>query len=138
MKSWYWASVLFLAGYVVGTVVGFATYYIDPVVMWVSIFVAMPLLFAYLCREYLARVRCPLAGARADMLRLILYWMALSFTLDALTYIVFVPALFHANQNWTFFIDQSPWIWISYGVLFASGYAGEYWHRRHSSRPDFT
>lgn len=69
------------------------------------------------------------------MLRLIFYWIALSFAFDALTYIIVVPAVFHANPNWTFFVDQSPWIWISYGVLFASGYAGEYLHGRHRSRP---
>lgn len=135
MRSWYWAFILFLVGYAVGTVVGFATYYIDPVVMWISIFVAMPLLFAYLCREYLAKVKCTQVDARAEMLRLILYWIALSFAFDALTYIVIVPALFHAKPNWTFFIDQSPWIWISYGILFASGYSGEYWYSRRPSWP---
>lgn len=138
MKSWLWASRLFAVGYLIGTAVGFATYAIGIVVMWLSLFVAMPPLFAYLCRLYLTRVRCVPECSRSETWRLVAYWILLSFGLDALTYIVALPAALHAKPNWTFFMDQSPWIWISYASLIVSGQAGRRLHDRHLKQPSHT
>jgi len=123
LKSIFWATTFFLGGYLIATVVGFATYFISEVVMWLSIFIAMPVVFCILAYSYLTKARCRAAEARAEMVRLISFWIGLSFALDAITYIGIVPMASGMNPNWHFFLDQSPWIWISYLVLIASGFA---------------
>ena len=50
-------------------------------------------------------------------MRLTLFWVAMSFFLDAIVFIAVIPLAFGAKANWTFFIDQSPWIWLCYAVL---------------------
>lgn len=134
MKNWYWATLLFAVGYSGGTIMGFATYYVGVTVMWVSLILVMPPLFAYLCGVYLTKARCTTQNSKTQMLRLVFYWILLALGLDALTYILVIPALFHANPNWNFFVDQSPWIWISYATLLVSGFAGRHFHDRHLAR----
>jgi hypothetical protein len=68
-----------------------------------------------------------------ELLVLIVIWIALSFSFDAITYVLVAPALSHASAHWTFFVDQSPWIWLSYTVLIISGYAGRWLYLRRQS-----
>jgi hypothetical protein len=58
-----------------------------------------------------------------ETLAITLVWIALSSGLDAVVYIVIIPFFSRAVPNWTFFQDQSPWIWLSYFVLLLSGLA---------------
>ncbi len=121
LKSAFWAVVLFLGGYLIATIVGFATYFVSEILMWISMFTAMPIVFSLLAYAYLLKSRCAPSEARGQMTRLILFWIALSFGLDAMTYIGIIPILSGGHANWHFFIDQSPWIWLAYIALAASG-----------------
>ena len=134
MKSWLWSSGLFLLGYVVGTVVGFALYFVNEVLMWVGLFTLMPAVFAVLFYLYLGKVACPPETSLSEVIRVALYWSALSFLLDALAYIAVVPVIFGTPANWGFFTDQSPWIWLSYLSIFAMGLAGRWLYLRRSTR----
>jgi len=113
---------LFLIGYLIATIVGFATYYIHVVLMWVSIFTLMPVIFGYLFYLYLKNIKCELAEAFKETNRLVILLIILSFILDALVYIIIVPIIYRYKPNWIFFIDQSPWIWLNYMTIFILGH----------------
>ena len=84
----------------------------------------MPIVNALLMYWYLVRMRISRQASLTEVLYLVLAWIALSFGLDAATYIFIIPALNHTASNWAFFRDQSPWIWLSYAVLLVSAYIG--------------
>ncbi len=73
---------------------------VSETVMWVSIFVAMPVVFGMLSFAYLAKTRCDAADARSQMTPLIVLWIGLSFGCDALVYIGVVPLATGATPNW--------------------------------------
>lgn len=133
MKSWFWSTMFFLFGYAIATVVGFSLYYVSVIVMWVGIFTLMPIVFVYLFYLYLRKVRCEAKKSLRETIRVVIYWAALSFLLDALVYIAIVPAVFGVPANWRFFIDQSPWIWLCYTVMLFVGLAGRWLYVRSSS-----
>lgn len=111
--------------YVVATILGFATYLlINPLAMWIAVFAVMPVVAALLIYWYLIQIHCLPARSANEMMILVSAWIVLSFLLDALTYIFLVPAFADQPRNWTFYADQSPWIWLSYAVLILSGIAG--------------
>ena len=122
MKNLKMAIKLFLIGYLVATTVGFATYYINIDLMWITIFTLMPVVFGYLFYQYLKRSKCEVSEILKETNRLILLWIVLSFLLDALVYIIIVPVLYRHKPNWTFFIDQSPWRWLNYMTIFVLGH----------------
>lgn len=130
MKSIGLALRLFGLGYLIATVVGFATYYIHAVVMWIALFTLMPLVFGYLFYSYLRRTECERSRAVKETNLLIALWIVLSFALDALLYIVIVPLVFRNPPNWTFFLDQSPWIWLNYLTLFVLGNISRFLYSR--------
>ena len=130
MRRLGWATALMLAGYAVATVVGFATYAIGVVTMWLAILLLMPVLFAWLATIYLRKLDCSGERAGREAAGLVACWIAMSFVFDAITYIVTVPAIRHVPPNWRFFVDQSPWIWLSYATLVGSGLVAVAWHRR--------
>ncbi len=137
MKSWFWATVLFLLGYLIATAVGFTLYYVNETTMWIATLTIMPAIFAYLVYWYLRHVQCLQADSLSQTGYLVGYWIILSFLLDACVYILVVPAAFGAPANWRFFVDQSPWIWLNYLVLIGAGMAGRWtyrWHSRRNSR----
>jgi hypothetical protein len=137
MRSVSKAIVLFFAMYLIATVLGFATYlFISPLAMWVSVFTVMPVVSALLVFWYLIQIRCGLKDGLREAMIVVAIWIALSFTLDAVTYIFIVPFVAHNQRNWTFFIDQSPWIWLSYAVLFSSGAAANWLYRCHRQREE--
>lgn len=126
-----WMLGSFAAMYTVATVVGFATYLlISPLAMWISVFTLMPIVSALLVYGYLHRLRFSPASSLSETIRLLLFWVGLSFTLDALTYILVVPAVKHTPPNWAFFQEQSPWIWLSYAVLLISAFIGRWLYLR--------
>ena len=122
MKSIGLALRLFGLGYLVATVVGFATFYIHVAVMWIAIFTLMPLVFGYLFYTYLRRTGCEPSRSLRETNSLILLWVVLSFLVDALVYIAVVPLVFGEPSNWTFFVDQSPWIWLCYLSILGLGH----------------
>lgn len=135
MSSMKWNLAAFLIMYLVATCLGFATYLqLGPVAMWISVFTIMPVISALLICWFLVKIRCAPGRSLREMLVLVVIWIALSFGFDAITYVLIIPSLTHASANWTFFVDQSPWIWLSYAVLFIAGYAGRWLYLRRYSR----
>ena len=123
--------------YFIATVAGFATYFLlGPVAMWTTVFLAMPVVSAFLISWCLLKINSAPDRSMGEMWITIATWIALSFSFDAVTYVVVVPALSHSPVHWKFFVDQSPWIWLCYAVLIISGYAGRWWYlKRRSPQP---
>ena len=118
--------------YLVATALGFLTYLLlSPLVMWICVFTLMPVVSGLLIYFYLLRMKVSRARSLRESLVVTAVWVALSFALDAITYILVVPAVSHAPRNWTFFQDQSPWIWLSYLVLLVSALGARfaYWRK---------
>ncbi|MFT4197468.1 MAG: hypothetical protein QM601_06080 [Pseudoxanthomonas sp.] len=111
------------------TAVGWATF-TRPVLMWALTFTLMPLIFVALAYWYFRGVRPAAAEAAREALKLTLLWIAISFAMDALVFIAVIPLAFGAAANWTFFVDQSPWIWLCYAVLVPIVFAGLHLYRR--------
>jgi len=129
-----WNLGAFLIMYLIATCVGFASYLqLGPVAMWICVFTIMPVIAALLTCWFLVKIKCPPDRTLREILGLVVIWIVLSFSLDAITYVLTVPSLSHASANWTFFVDQSPWIWLSYAVLFISGYTGRWLYLRQHS-----
>ena len=126
-----WIVGTFLVMYTIATLVGFGTYlWFSPFVMWVVVFTLMPAVCAFLIYGYLRKFSFSSASCLHESLVLSGAWMFLSFCLDAATYVLIVPYLNHSKPNWTFFRDQSPWIWLSYLVLVLSAFAAQLVYRR--------
>lgn len=113
LRSWKVATGLFFAGYATATTLGFGLYVLSPMSMWISMFTAMLIMFGWLAFRYFTFVGTVTGPAEVTVLTI--YWIALSFVLDATLYVVALPLSVGAAANWTFFIDQSPWIWVAYG-----------------------
>ncbi|WP_353068281.1 hypothetical protein RBB75_12610 [Tunturibacter empetritectus] len=125
MKRIMWMVGTFAAMYLIATIVGFATYFLLSVrAMWICVFTLMPIVSAGLIYAYLQRLKVSRDATFREASILVAVWIVLSFSLDAITYIVVIPMTSHRALNWTFFLDQSPWIWLSYAVLSLSAYAG--------------
>ena len=131
MRKLSWIVGMFATMYFVATIVGFATYLLlSPTAMWISVFTLMPVVSAVLMYVYLRKMQFDRKASLVESWRLLLVWIGLSFSLDALTYILVIPSVNHTTPNWTFFRDQSPWIWLSYAVLLISMYAGRWAYLR--------
>jgi len=125
MRKCIWIVGSFAIMYLIATIVGFASYLlINPLAMWISVFTLMPIVSALLMYWYLVRMRISRQASPCKVFYLVLAWIALSFGLDAATYIFIIPSVSHTASNWTFFRDQSPWIWLSYAVLLISAIIG--------------
>lgn len=131
MKSWRRAVAAFGIGYLVATAVGWFTF-TRPPLMWALTFTLMPVVFAYLAYWYFCTTQPHAGGTTQEATRLTLVWIVLSFALDALVFIAVIPLLFGAKVNVTFFIDQSPWIWLCYAVLVPIVFTGLYAYRKKS------
>lgn len=128
-----WRVGTFLAMYTVATILGFATYLLlSPLAMWVSVFTVMPVLSAILIYAYLRKLRISQQASLRESLLVSGTWILLSFGLDSLVYIAIIPFSSHVAPNWTFFRDQSPWIWLSYVVLLLSAFAARHTYRRNA------
>jgi hypothetical protein len=134
MKSIGLSLSLFGLGYLIATIVGFSTYYIDVRVMWLTIFTLMPVVFGYLFYTYLRRTGCDRSQSMRETNLLVLFWIVLSFLVDALVYIVVVPLVSGNPANWTFFLDQSPWIWLNYLTMILIGHVSRLFYLRSFDR----
>ncbi len=134
MTRFWWMLITFSIMYLVGTVLGFGSYLLlSPTAMWVVVFTFMPVFCALLIWWYLKAIKSSGQKSAWATMEIVAVWIVLSFASDAVAYIWIVPRLRHGEPNWLFFVDQSPWIWLSYAVLALSGYAG---HRFHVSREE--
>jgi hypothetical protein len=130
MKNIKLAFTLFGLGYLIATIVGFSTYYIHITVMWIATMTLMPVVFGYLFYIYLRRIKCTRSESIKQTNYLILFWIIFSFLLDALVFIIVVPIIFGNPSNWTFFLDQSPWIWLNYFAIIILGYISRFFYLR--------
>jgi hypothetical protein len=130
MKNIKLAFTLFGLGYLIATIVGFSTYYIHITVMWIATMTLMPVIFGYLFYIYLRRIKCTRSESIKQTNYLILFWIIFSFLLDALVFIIVVPIIFGNLSNWTFFLDQSPWIWLNYLAIIILGYISRFFYLR--------
>ncbi len=130
MKNIKLAFTLFGLGYLIATIVGFSTYYIHITVMWIATMTLMPVVFGYLFYIYLRRIKCTRSESIKQTNYLILFWIILSFLVDALVFIIVVPIIFGNPSNWTFFLDQSPWIWLNYFAIIILGYISRFFYLR--------
>ncbi len=130
MKNIKLAFTLFGLGYLIATIVGFSTYYIHITVMWIATMTLMPVVFGYLFYIYLRRIKCTRSESIKQTNYLILFWIILSFLVDALVFIIVVPIIFGNPSNWTFFLDQSPWIWLNYFSIIILGYISRFFYLR--------
>lgn len=128
------ALTYFLLAYLTGTIVGFITYLIHETVMWISLFTIMPVVFGYFFYRYLKNTHCTRDESLKETNKLIVFWIITSFFLDALVYIVLIPLFSNTPSNWTFFIDQSPWIWMNYATIIILGYISRLAYNTHLKR----
>ncbi|HYX05779.1 MAG TPA: hypothetical protein VE912_03520 [Bacteroidales bacterium] len=128
------ALTYFLIAYLIGTLVGFITFLIHETVMWISLFTIMPIVFGYFFYRYLKNTRCNQDETLKETNNLIVFWIITSFILDAIVYIVFIPLISGTPSNWTFFIDQSPWIWLNYATIIILGYISRFIYNTHIKR----
>jgi hypothetical protein len=134
MKNIRLSMRLFFIGYLIATIAGFSTYYISVNLMWITIFTVMPVIFGYLFYSYLKKVKCRLSEIIKETNRLVVFWIILSFMLDALVYIIIVPIVYGQRSNWAFFLDQSPWIWLNYMTIIILGHISGFIYRKKLSR----
>ena len=136
MKSWKLAIVYFLCGYLIATLVGFGTYYLlSENAMWIIMMTFMPVFYIFLCYRYFSDARC--ANYRyldSETIRLTILWILLSFVLDTLVYVFITPLVMGFPINSTFFLDQSPWIWLNYASVILIVAVGKYIYYRKSNR----
>jgi len=98
--------------------------------MWIATMTLMPVIFGYLFYIYLRRIKCTRSESIKLTNYLILFWIILSFLLDAVIFIIVVPIIFGNPSNWTFFLDQSPWIWLNYLAIIILGYISRFFYLR--------
>jgi len=126
MKSIKLASLYFLLAYLISTIIGFVTYCINDIVMWVFIFTLMPVIFGYFFYLYLKKTECDLASSMKETNLLIVFWIIASLLLDGIVYIVIVPLFYGYNPRWVFFTDHIPWAYLNYGMIVIVGYISRY------------
>jgi hypothetical protein len=126
MKNPKLALKYFVLAYLIATVVGFVTYRIHELLMWIVMFTFMPVVFGYFFYSYLKKTQCPESTLFRETNILIACWIVASFLLDGLVYIVVIPVIFGRRPHWTFFIEQSPWIWLNYCTLAVLGHVSRW------------
>jgi hypothetical protein len=114
--------LLCLAAYLIANIIGFATYYVHVSLMWIAMFTVNPVVFGFFFYACLKRTGCTPQYAFTITNRIIWQWIAFCFLLDAGVYMWMVPFFSYYKPNLTFFIDQSPWIWLNYLSLFIPGH----------------
>jgi hypothetical protein len=128
MKNIATSLKLCLAAYLIANLIGFATYYVHVSLMWIAMFTINPVVFGFFFYSCLKKTGCVPKNTCRTTNRTALLWIGFSFLLDALVYILLVPAFSHNKPNLTFFIDQSPWIWLNYLTLFVLGHVSRYFY----------
>lgn len=119
MNDWKRATRFFLLGYSAATVGGVVLSYgaSDSVMLFFTMSV-MPALYLVLAYKYFRKnLADPAPFFDRDLISLAAYWLLLSYLLDAVVYVFLAPWSLGSSPNWTFFREQSPWIWINYFTL---------------------
>ena len=127
----------FFLAYLIGTILGFVTFYIHITVMWISLFTIMPIVFGYFFYLYLKNSNCSLEDSFRASSMLILFWIISSFVLDGFVYVVVIPFVLGVPSNWMFFVDQSPWIWLNYATIVVLGYISKWVYLKGIKEPGF-
>ena len=122
MKDFKLALLYFCLAYLIGSIVGFITFSIHVSVMWIVMFAIMPIVFGYFFYRYLRKTECKISESVKEINLLIVVWILASFLVDAIVYIIIVPIIYGYKSNWTFFADQSPWIWLNYATIIFFGH----------------
>ena len=134
MKSYKLASQYFIYAYLIATIVGFISYHISTIFMWIVLFTLMPLVFGYVFYLYLKKTECKITEITKETNSLIIFWIIVSFFTDGIAYIFIIPIIFGYKSNWTFFIDQTPWIWLNYLTLVLIGYTSRYFFIKNTTK----
>ena len=134
MKSYKLASQYFIYAYLIATIVGFISYHISTIFMWIVLFTLMPLVFGYVFYLYLKKTGCKITEITKETNSLIILWIIVSFFMDGIAYIFIIPIIFGYKSNWTFFIDQTPWIWLNYLTLVLIGYTSRYFFIKNTTK----
>ena len=126
-----WAAITFVLGYIVLTVVGFASYYILAAIMHVSLsakfdissdpayMLSQQLNIAYnlvtwvLCAWVYFRRSMPLTSQRAWTLGV--FWLVVALPTDFIFYVL-VPSPTQLTPS-EYYVGQFPWIYLVYAVL---------------------
>ena len=134
MKSYKLASQYFIYAYLIATIVGFISFHISIIFMWIVLFTLMPLVFGYVFYLYLKKTGCKITEITKETNSLIILWIIVSFFMDGIAYIFIIPIIFGYKSNWTFFIDQTPWIWLNYLTLVLIGYTSRYFFIKNTTK----
>jgi hypothetical protein len=122
MKKFAVSLQLCLAAYLIANFIGFAAYYVHVSLMWTVMFTVNPVVFGFFFYACLKRTGYTRRDAFSTTNLIVWQWIAFCFLLDAGVYMWMVPVCTHHKPNLTFFIDQSPWIWLNYAALFIPGH----------------
>ncbi len=101
--------------------------------MRISVFTIMPVVSALLIFTYLRKLKISQEASLRESLLVAAAWILLSFGLDSVVYIAIIPFFNHVPPNWTFFRDQSPWIWMPYAILLLSALVARNVYRRNAN-----
>lgn len=71
--------------------------------------------------RYLKKTKNTSDTVARETIVLTISWIVASFILDAIVYIAVFPLVLGYHSNWTFFIDQSPLIWLNYATIIVLG-----------------
>ena len=104
----------------------FTVHYVHVSLMWIAMFTVNPIVFGFFFYACLKKTGCTPVDAIRTTNVTALQWTAFSFLLDVLLYVLIIPAVMHQEPNRTFFIDQSPWIWLNYLTMFVLGHISRY------------
>jgi hypothetical protein len=118
--GWLRAIEYFLLGYLVSTVVSFASWFIFQnifILFWATRMALMPLVFYYLAKLYLQRTKTTQHEGR----RLAIFWLALLVIVDFGVYIVVVK--FKILDVYVF-VGQ-PWLIVTYLLAFLAPWVAE-------------
>lgn len=135
MSKLIWNIGAFIIMYAIGTILGFAAYLlISPLAMILTMFTVMPAVCVFLIYWYLRKTAAAFQRVWREVLIIVVTWIVLSFGFDAMMYILIVPKIMKAPPNWRFFIEQSPWIWYCYAMLFLCGFVAGLLYRKYPRR----
>lgn len=114
-------AVLLVLNYIIGT----AEYQpLGQSAMWVNLMTLAPVVGGILTYMNLRQAKIGAAGSVSFTAVLVLSWIAMTVSCDALIGVVLLPSMANLPLNWGFFHQQSPWIWLYCAVLPLAGVGG--------------
>jgi hypothetical protein len=126
MKSIKLALIYFFLAYIISSILGFATYYINMTMTQIVMFTIIPIIFGYFFYLYLKKTKCDLTNSLKETNLLIVFWVIASLLFDGIVYILILPLSFGYDISWVFFTESSLWFYLSYGLIIIVGYISRY------------